>query len=401
MRKTKKWLAIALSVGGLLLAGNYCFAANPLKMFSGLFGSESVEADPNKEYLLDETKGPYMIYIKSYDGETARQDANALALELRKRYNLKAYVHHTNFDYSEDLEEENQQEEMAKAQLQQFLAENKMQGAELALPPRKKRVKKFANGGKSQEYAVLVGDFQAINEESIEKTMEFLKNCQPQCVMSQLKRDSENVEKNTKDKTLIVDVVRTLYRSDDKHGNQNARPLACVFKCTNPILPPSYFSNGVDDFIVKLNTNSPYNLLRCQGKYTMKVASFSGSKFAHPDDVNNPEKIERFGAKSGELEKAEINAEIICEFLRRKGYDAYTYHDRTTSMVTVGGFENLGKTDKSGNVIQFTQEIEKIINAFSQESELVKTSQIGRYLLPYPEPMEIPRARTAMLKVKM
>ncbi|MDR1385203.1 MAG: hypothetical protein LBJ67_15345 [Planctomycetaceae bacterium] len=406
MQRLKSVFLVAILGACLTVFYTNSFAANPLKKFSGFFSSESVEADPQKEYLLDETKGPWMIYVKAYDGETARQDANALVLELRKRYNLKAYVHHTDFNYSAETEsEENQREVMAKMQLQQFLAQNNLQGTEVVMPPPKKKVTKkvttFVNGNRTQEYAVLVGDFQSLDEDNIEKTMEFLKTCQPQCIMTQLKRDSDNVEKNTKDKTLVVDVVRNLYRMDDKHGNQNARPLSCVFKCTNPILPTSYFANGVDDFVVKFNSGSPYNLLRCPGKYTLKVASFTGSQFSHPNDVNHPEKIERFGEKTGELKNAEINAEIICKFLRDKGYEAYSYHDRTSSIVTVGCFESLGKMDREGNVAEFSRDIEKIINVFSPDSELVKQSRIGRYLMPYPEPIEVPRPRTGIVKVKM
>ncbi|MDR1493584.1 MAG: hypothetical protein LBT05_12805 [Planctomycetaceae bacterium] len=403
MRSLKELFFVSIFGFGLTLFSMNSFAANPLKIFSGFFNSESVEADPKKEYLLDETKGPWMIYVKAYDGETAQQDAKTLVLELRKRYNLKAYVHHTDFDYSMKTEdEENQEREiMAKMQLQQFMTQNNMQNTEVIMPPPKRKVTKFINGSRTQEYAVLVGDFQSLDEENIEKTLEFLKTCQPQCIMAQLKRDSADAEKNAKDKTLMVDVVRNLYRMDDKHGNQNARPLACVFKCTNPVLPPSYFTNSVDDFVVKLNSGSPYNLLRCPGKYTLKVASFTGSQFSHPNDINNFEKLEKLGKKNRELENAEINAEIICEFLREKGYAAYSYHDRTSSIVTVGSFDALGKMDSKGNVAEFSRDIEKIVNVFSSNSEFVKQSRFGRYLMPYPEPIEVPRSRAGLVKVNM
>ncbi|MGC4002054.1 MAG: hypothetical protein QM811_02445 [Pirellulales bacterium] len=63
---------------GFLLPG---FAANPL---TNLF--KRVEADPNKDYAVKDTNGPWMIMATVFRGDKAMDDAKALVLELRKSH---------------------------------------------------------------------------------------------------------------------------------------------------------------------------------------------------------------------------------------------------------------------------------------------------------------------------
>ena len=50
-----------------------------------------------------------------------------------------------------------------------------------------------------------------------------------------------------------------------------------AFMTTNPLLPREYFvPKGIDKFVVDMNKGVKHSLLDCKGKYTVKVATFTG-----------------------------------------------------------------------------------------------------------------------------
>ena len=54
----------------------------------------------------------------------------------------------------------------------------------------------------------------------------------------------------------------------------------------NPLLPPGYFNRkGLDPFLVELNKDLEYRLLKCPGKYTVQVATFKGQVFIRPEEI--------------------------------------------------------------------------------------------------------------------
>src|ERR1043165_1763421 len=58
-----------------------------------------VDADPDKDYELTESNGPWMIMCASFTGgEQAEQQAHDLVLELRAKYKLEAYTFRQHFD---------------------------------------------------------------------------------------------------------------------------------------------------------------------------------------------------------------------------------------------------------------------------------------------------------------
>jgi len=65
--------------------------------WAGLMSSRRVECDPNKDYPLKESNGPWTIMACSFSGEGAEKQAKDLVLELRSKYKLEAYAHKVNF----------------------------------------------------------------------------------------------------------------------------------------------------------------------------------------------------------------------------------------------------------------------------------------------------------------
>jgi len=375
-------------------------ADGPRSLFNGLFGNK-VSADSTADYPLDETNGPWMIYVKNYDGPNACDDARALALELRKKHGFKAYVYHKQFDHAASFEEENEFKKR-EMDIRMTLAQNGFENMPLSIP---KPVRtKFVNGGTSNEYAVLVGDFQLMDDKDINKAFEKIKTLEPECLIAQLKRDIALAEQTGSElsRTTQLDLQQWATR---EHYKSTVRLLSKAMKCTNPILPLDYFNNRVDHFVQELNKDSRWSLLRNPGKYTIKVAEFKGYVIADPKEMEEAMKNESKLHQTSQLARAGDKAETVCHFLREKGYEAYTFHDRTSSIVTVGTFDTLGKTDRHGNVVDFHPEVTAIFKTFTWDPEVDK--KVARFapdepyqpgksilnipLLPIPKEMEVPR----------
>ena len=107
-----------------------------------------------------------------------------------------------------------------------------------------------------------------------------------------------------------------------------------------------YFApKGVDSLVLRMNKDVPHSLLDCPGKYTVRVATFRGNVII---DQRKVEEIEKGGRMKSRLEQAAIDAHRLTEALREKGFEAYEFHDRHESFVTVGSFEWVGRPRADG-----------------------------------------------------
>jgi len=294
---------------------------------------KKVEADPKKEYHLSETDGPWFIVVYSFSGDTAREDANALVLELRKKYKLNAYLYDKVFE---------------------FRVTDGMREAERKQRKNEKYVKTV-----SQEYAVLVGNFQSMDDPAYLKALQIIKRSQPDC----LKKFEAS---------RIVQV-----------GMKDQSPLALAFGTPNPLLPPDFFNQKgvVDSFVEKLNSDSPYSLLNNPGRYTVRVATFKGNMEIRqytPEGIVLNEKEEANFSKSG-LAEAGATAATLCKALRLKGYEAYEFHDRYSSIVTVGAFDDFGTQGPQG-MIELRSEINQIYERFRGNYVGSKTTNQSAYM---------------------
>ncbi|MGL6195388.1 MAG: hypothetical protein ACRC2T_11265, partial [Thermoguttaceae bacterium] len=267
------------------------------------FGGKKVEADPQKKYVLTEKDGPYMIFVKSFSGPGAEEKASKLALELRKKHNLNSFICSKNFVF--DLEAGARPSERNRFKNEKYLKTS------------------------AEECAVLVGNYLSMDDLNYEKNLKFLKSLEPDCLKGVM-----------------------------------ARPLANAFGTTNPLLPSDFFGKKgyVDAFVEKLNSDSKYSLLNCPSKYTIQVATFTGRTEIAQDKVKNIlTGKESFG--ESELEQAGVNAAKLCQALRLKGYEAYEFHDRYSSMVTVGSYNTYG-TLNPDQTVAILPEIQKIMDTF-------------------------------------
>ncbi len=114
-----------------------------------------VEADPNKDYVVTETTGPWMIMAAAFSGDGAKDQARQLVLELREKYRLPAYLYQKKFDLGRRTDG---------------------RGTDRYGEPLKMR---YARGDSMLEIAVMVGDYQSVDDPDAQKALKKIKSLEP------------------------------------------------------------------------------------------------------------------------------------------------------------------------------------------------------------------------------
>jgi hypothetical protein len=238
--------------------------------------------------MLTEMEGPYLIFAAAFSGPNAKQEAHSLVLEFRKTRKWNAFVYEKNFVFDVNQDFSN--------------VKNPYTGRTARY--------KTPNGG--TEFAVVIGNFASLEDKQFEKTLAEVRKWQPASL----------------------------------RGKSTATPCSMAFGLQNPLLPSENQRGVVDDFIKSINERRPYSPLKNPGQYTVQIATFTGrtdfEKTASLFDMissSNTKKTDSFGkTKKTELEMGEQAAVALCKALREQGVEAYEFHDRYASIVTVGSF---------------------------------------------------------------
>lgn len=348
---------LAAWVAGLTVSSSF---AEP---WNGFLAFSKVEADPNKTYELQENDGPWLILATTFSGEGGESQARELVLELRRKYKLSAYVHDMSLKLDKDT------------------------GAR-GVDEYNRPIKwKYRRGEEQKETAVLVGHFSDIDDPSAQAMLDKLKYMRPECLEIK-KRGGTN-------QTLAA--FRTITKEILASGNEKKErgPMGKAFLVPNPLCEiKNATQKALDPFVVDLNKGVEFSLLDAKGKYTVQVAHFTGKVIT---DQGKIRKITTGNVALTEtrLQEAAIKADKLTRALRMKGYEAYQFHDRYASIVTVGNFNSVGTPRQDGK-IEINPQIHKIIETFKGQPSS-STGQIGSQLfvgIPLdiqPIPVEIPK----------
>ena len=325
--KTFFWSTIAFFVLSIFLTGQRESKALDFPLFQS---RGKVEAEPNKEYPLQESSGSWFIMVHKFSGDNARKKANRLIYELRKRYKVPAYIYKYDPDKN-DLDELAQRQGMVRRVRYQT--------------PR------------SSQYAVLAGGYPTNEDLEMQKMLLTIKRSRPES----LKNDQEAIN------------IQKRYENMAHKNREFAGfgPLGDAMIVPNPLLPDEYFSQKgiVDSFIAKINSDSKYSLLNNPKMYTLRVATFSGDTVFQRDGGTSRE-------LGSNLQMAGIKAAALCEALRSQGVEAWEFHDRDSSFVTIGGFDSYGSQLANG-MIEMNPQIEQLMEKY--KGELVQTGTKGEY----------------------
>jgi hypothetical protein len=245
---------------------------------------------------------------------------------------------------------------------------------------------------KVEEIAVLIGDFATIDDPEAQATLKKVRYLKPLCLDPAY--ITEKKQSNARAFAGWRYAMMNVYSNDEE--KKKLGPMAKAFLVSNPMIAQEYFRpKGIDPFVERMNLPLEHSLLHNPGRYTVKVATFTGTSVMIQKDI---EQIERGEKKlSGRLERAANDAHLLCAALRLKNFEAYEFHNDSSSIVCVGSFPSLGPKRADGT-IEFDPQIKQLINTFSAEVFLDKgvTKATPRHIAGIildvdPTPIEVPQ----------
>ncbi len=259
---------------------------------------------PARSLELTEDAGPWLILATTFSGEGdgPEHQARDLCLELAQQLGLPTYLHEMTFDFGKEGPVG--------------------RGVDRYGAP----VKMAYNQRRNKEWAVLIGAYPAVDDTIAERDLATVKQIRPRAL--ELNADGVTYQ-------ILADYRRVSARRGEANG-----PMRTAFLTRNPILPEEYFvPKGVDKFIEKMNKGLKHSALDIEGRYAVKVATFRARGTLLGAQQARSTKVRRKKDKDDPLLEASWNAHFLCEEMRRQGWDAYEFHDRTESCVMVGSFD--------------------------------------------------------------
>jgi hypothetical protein len=305
---------------------------------------------PDHPWALRPEHGAYFICVKSYsrphvptpddNGPSARVLAEKLATEIREKWRVQAFLY-------EYISEERKAEAAALAaerekgrqflqQMEERKQQSQLNGA-VWLPPDNKI--RFKTVNYRDQIAVLVGGFKTDLDarEALDKV---------------------HTWPAPSDKSLMDGVVAANLTNDQKAALQNGfiNPYKSATVVPNPLIPrPTQpAASRLDPFIVKLNGDNPYNLLKATKDWTLAVKAFSGpvqivGRETDTSEKDKPliQKLSFSNKGANALLAAAAQAEALAKMLREMkgpggqslGLEAFVLHTRNNSIVTIGQFD--------------------------------------------------------------
>lgn len=293
-----------------------------------IFGrAPAVEADPSKSYQLSEEDGPWMILASTFVGAGAKQRAARLALEIRKELRLPAYIYQERFDFTGPINP----------------------GMQTS-----KRLR-YANRYEYNAYAVLVGEYDSVEHRGIERDLKRVRTANLPLFQDQQEIAAETDGSNPV--TTVKSITNKLFSSGKSRAGG---PMSQAFVSRNPMLPKEFFQPPkVDSFVNQLNEGLEHSLLECDGKYTVIVKTFQGL-----EAIVDGKQEKKFEPSGSRLARYARDAAKMTAKLRSDGVEAYQFHDRFRSVVTVGSFDELGRELPDGR-FEYAPQIRAVMKRYS------------------------------------
>ena len=243
---------------------------------------------------------------------------------------------------------------------------------------------RFAQSVQVIEVAVLVGDFASFDDPRGQKMLAKVKNLQP-----------ESLAAGSGKSQSFSDFRRMM--GLDKNAAKG--PMHLAFVIPNPLLPEDFFTRQqVDKFVLEMNSDVTNSLLDCPGRYSVRVATFTGAGTFDQKAIEDGGKDVEF---QGRLVEAAEKAHRLTETLRRSGWQAWEFHDRESSMVCVGSIDQLALQQPNGTLATHP-EIVRIVKELGPDPVKLAAGQImprsidGVLLDVQPKPIDVPRVPTGL-----
>ena len=307
-------------------------------------------------WLIKPEHGPYFIIVKSYvrpaansdaakeelerkeKGLSARELAEGLASEIRDTYRVQAFL----FEY---ISEERKAEERARiaarqkaqayvAQLGAMKQKAQLQGMEFMTPDNRLHIMSHRH---NDQIGVLVGGFQT--EADAIKALAILKKWP-------MPKNEVLCDKGAISQPGAGGKFEVVTAAINPYATAFVVPNPSTAKTTQPSAPPKTNS---DPFLVKLNEDNPYSLLKATRGWTLAVKSFTSPVQVVGAKEGDGGLMRKLGFSKGAdvlaagAEQAESMAKALRAMKGRGGesmnLEAFVLHTRTASIVTVGQFD--------------------------------------------------------------
>jgi cell division septation protein DedD len=325
----KIWI---LSIGLFLAATNRAHAQEQVSL---------------QEFAITPAVGQFTICAASFTGETAPKEAYDLAMEIRNRYRLAAYV----FNRGAELKRQ-QDEELERKRKQQQAYLQKM-GLNPDIPLRLKRYHI------EEQFAVLIGGFKDMDAARHELSR--IKSLEPPKSVASM-RVSVEIDPKSKESKLY------------KPGNYEFNPFVNSFVVHNPSISVDVDNSKPDPFWKQLNSGEDYSLLKCKKPWTLVIKEYQTTPVYESQKEKSAFFSKVFGNLTQQLDANAQNAHNLAEGLRRMGFKAYVLHTRCTSIVTIGEFEK-----------QNDPQMETVTRALSSNVKL--DPKLDLFVKPIPMPV--------------
>ena len=308
-----------------------------------------IEAIKGKKYRLSKQHGPWMIMVASIapvpeerrlEGISYTEAADALVYELRRK-GIPAYTL-SNREVLEQMKRQGRRDGLAGAMY----------------------------GKQPDRISVIAGNYPSITDVTAQDTLKWVKKFRP--------RSWEGQE--------------AIYKRKQRG------PLEGAFLTINPLLSPQEVAEReYDPLLHTLNSGQSFSLLDSKGTYTLVVASFYGKALTTQATQNRLRSaFDRFKKEQGTLDLAAANANQLTKLLREgavqgsktirnRRFEAYVFHDKFRSLVTVGSFQS--PTDPK------LKQFQQMFGAKSQPD--AKGKILGEFLhVPNPRGLRFPPIHT-------
>ena len=279
-----------------------------------LVADENPKPEIPSEWILNKKAGSWLVCAASYTGNDAVEMARQCCKTLRERDKLPAYVF-------------NRGEEERKNVREEYETWRNFPEAQRGSRRRTVRV--------TEQCAVLIGGFASI--EQARAQLDKIKKLAP----PKIELDGN---KATSD---IVSVYVPVPGKGVEVHREEVNPFSKSFATRNPTIPTDKQDKPkFDPFLIKLNAEESYSLLKNKSNWTLAVKEYRGATLTQPTTPNAGGSIlEKLGFgpnKPGEaLNASALQAHETARVLRRLEFDAHVLHTRNSSIVTVGGFQGI------------------------------------------------------------
>ncbi len=267
--------------------------------------------DPIQQFAVTPQAGAWMISAACFPGEVGKELSRQLVLELRNKHHLQAYIFNLNADKrkQEMLEDEQHYKETHPG---------------MPYRPRRSKIE--------DQWAVLVGGYRDI--EAARAVLPSIRKLP----MPDLKLPNGKVPFDT--------IIAGSADGQGKVIRETVSPYLNAMCVPNPSIPHDPNRKKYDKFWETLNANEEFSLLRCKKAWTFAIKEYRGMSTLQPSTKATSggfmDSLSWFGGKKeGQaLDASAAEAHRLAETLKKLNFEVYVFHTRTSSIVTVGSFDN-------------------------------------------------------------